>query len=315
MITTWFAIISQKYLVFAFHLAGIFIQYDQLQKVLHSVQRPFVLLLLTFVLFLIITYWFAVIGYILAADSYPNDMCSSLAKCWFTTFDAGFKNDGGVGGYLKDISTIDFLSLDYVERFIFDHMFNLILMVLLLNIVFGLVIDTFSEMRSENDKILDDMQLRCTMCDIPASRFESAGESFRAHISFDHNIWDYYYMFAYLHRKNELEFTGVESYLHNRINDQHLALSVFPTQRALVLKDHISTIENDDGDAGDGFNPGTSLRLQKEIDLLSQKMNLILEHLIAEKSSPLDDGLDLVQDPSTGSVLGSPPSNISNLST
>ena len=34
---------------------------------------------------------------------------------------------------------------------LYDHLYNIVLMILLLNIVFGVVLDTFAEMRNDKD--------------------------------------------------------------------------------------------------------------------------------------------------------------------
>merc|ERR1712054_31164 len=93
------AIVSDLYILFSAHLLLMFLHFPEVKKVLLSMYRPWRSLLLTFCLFIVIVYFFAVFAY---ADvvHYPENTCESLAQCFITTFDQGFKNDGGVGGFL-----------------------------------------------------------------------------------------------------------------------------------------------------------------------------------------------------------------------
>ena len=127
------------------------------------------------------------------------------------------------------------MSWAWISRFLFDHLFNTILMVLLLNIVFGLVIDTFSEMRAETERRMEDMETKCTMCDLPAGKFDQIGMGFKAHIAWEHNVWDYFMLFAFLQRKNSLEFTGIESYIDKKLSDLNEAKDIFPIHKAISL--------------------------------------------------------------------------------
>jgi len=252
ILLSWWAILSDAYLLFSCHLALIFRHATDVKKVVLAVVRPFRALSVTLALFCIIVYWFAAFAYAWPTEIvYPDKTCSTLMQCFFVTWDQGFKNDGGIGGFLDGavpLYSMDVQGWKFWPRFVYDHLFNISLMVLLLNIVFGLVIDTFSEMRAEAEAIRADMESKCTICDLPAARFETSGNGFLAHRNFDHNMWDYYFLFAFLHRKNDLEFTGIESYLNGKLDDIHEAKSIFPIHAALVF----SGMQIDDEDEEHG---------------------------------------------------------------
>jgi len=238
----WIAILLDRYILFGFHLLWIFNHASDVEKVVLSVVRPWRALLLTFVLFVFIVYWFSLIAFA-GWVSYPTESCDTLLTCFGTTFDQGFKNDGGIGGFLDSfdaagihVMTVDNPSWAFTIRFCFDHFFNIILMVLLLNIVFGLVIDTFSEMRAEADRRQDDMKSRCTICDLPAGQFDQVGLGFKAHVAWEHNLWSYYFFFAFLRHKDPLDYSGIESYVAEKLKDPAEAKSIWPIHRALSLK-------------------------------------------------------------------------------
>lgn len=57
---------------------------------------------------------------------------------------------GSIGGYLQDSMDVSNVSMTFgVGRFFFDELSNIILGVIMLNIVGGIIIDTFGSLREE----------------------------------------------------------------------------------------------------------------------------------------------------------------------
>jgi len=54
------------------------------------------------------------------------------------------------------------------------------------------------------------------------------------HIKKDHNPWNYVFYIAFLQDKDETEYTGVESYIHEKL--KNFDFSWFPFHRAMALK-------------------------------------------------------------------------------
>ena len=70
-----------------------------------------------------------------------------------------------------------------------------------LNVVFGIIVDTFGELRDEKFQIEDDMTSNCYICSIPSEEFEKAGTSFQDHTADQHNMWAYLFFMMHLRRK------------------------------------------------------------------------------------------------------------------
>jgi len=79
------------------------------------------------------------------------------------------------------------------------------------------------------------MLTKCTICDLPAGSFDQTGLGFKAHVRWEHNVWDYYYLFAYLQLKDDLEYSGVESDIARRLLDPSEAKTIFPVHQATCL--------------------------------------------------------------------------------
>lgn len=121
-------------------------------------------------------------------------------------------------------------------RLIYDNLFNILLMVLLLNIIFGITIDTFAELRAEKEQQKVDQYNSCTICSIDRNEFDRYTEhGFKHHINTEHNMWDYIFFLVYLINKEPTEFTGVESYVVDQV--QQGSISFFPVGKAIALWD------------------------------------------------------------------------------
>eukprot|EP00656_Telonema_subtile_P003821 TRINITY_DN11731_c0_g1_i2.p1 TRINITY_DN11731_c0_g1~~TRINITY_DN11731_c0_g1_i2.p1 ORF type:complete len:425 (-),score=119.83 TRINITY_DN11731_c0_g1_i2:42-1316(-) len=219
-------------LAYSFHLIGLFLYFPELQDVLLSVARPAKTMLLVLLLLCIIIYMFSLVAFKFFSTDY-NGGCETLVQCYRVTFDQGFKNDGGIGGYLTDLS-LDSGSTHILGRFIFDHLFNILLMILLLNILFGIIIDTFALLRDENEQRKRDMLHSCTICSISKSTFDRQtplGHTY--HIKGEHNMWHYCCLFWHLKSKTDTEYTGIESYLAESTGMGDLRC--FPVHRAMSL--------------------------------------------------------------------------------
>ena len=56
-------------------------------------------------------------------------------------------------------------------------------------IVSGIIIDTFSEMRTASKDVHLDLQKSCFVCDLESDDFERSGVSYQSHLKEDHNLW------------------------------------------------------------------------------------------------------------------------------
>lgn len=234
-------------LYFAFHLLDVVNRYQELSNVLRSIVRPAKVLSLTVLLYLVIVYVFAIIGfYFFRADYNPSVVltqdqiegrapyqCQRLFQCFLMSLDQGFKSDGGLGGYLRP--NIPGGSARSYARLAFDLFYNIVLIIMLLNIVFGVIIDTFASLRTADKEKMMDMQNRCFICSIDAYTFDrSTKRGFHDHIYMEHNMWHYLYLFVHIRKKPITEYNGLELYLAMRMAKKDV--SFFPSHRALSLE-------------------------------------------------------------------------------
>mmetsp|Transcript_7631 Transcript_7631/g.6911 ORF Transcript_7631/g.6911 Transcript_7631/m.6911 type:complete len:271 (+) Transcript_7631:1554-2366(+) len=200
---------------FAFHLLDVLVRYSILNDVIKSVTIPWKPFLLTFILYLVYDYFFALIGYYFFVDDF-NGYCSSTWFCFLASFDFAFKADGGVGGWLAETSTT---SLD-IGRFLYDNIYNFLMLIIMLNIVAGIIIDTFGTLRDEDKNYHHDIENICFICGYDRETLDKASDvknGFLNHIKKDHYLWNYLFYIAYIQQKKATDLTGLESYISQQV--------------------------------------------------------------------------------------------------
>ena len=165
-----------------------------------------------------------------------------MIMCIKTTFDQGIKNGGGIGQYL-DASKDKSLASNYIaSRFFFDDLFNIIIMIIMMNIIQGIIIDTFAVLRAETEKNTNDRETKCFICGKEKEYIERCtNRPFRYHCVYEHNEWNYIYFLAYLKHKESTDYSGIESYVSELVKKKEI--SWIPQQQGLTLKDLEDTEE------------------------------------------------------------------------
>jgi hypothetical protein len=201
--------------------------------------------------------------------------CDTIWKCFLVTVDMGLRK-GDIGGALEDISWRDIVPGTFVEecdsppgleymgclgiggndvgpfiflRIVYTSTFFIFINTILINIIFGVIIDTFGDLREQNQASEEQMENRCFVCGLERYKFEinsTDGNGFGKHIREDHNMWIYLYFIVYLYRKNVDEQTGFESFVFDKLNEVHDGVvhhkltpdvSWFPCNEAMVIED------------------------------------------------------------------------------
>ncbi|KAG7297145.1 hypothetical protein JYU34_020113 [Plutella xylostella] len=156
--------------------------------------------------------------------------CDSLIMCIVTTLNQGLRNGGGIGDVLRAPASFEPL---YVARVVYDLLFFFVVIIIVLNLIFGVIIDTFADLRSEKQQKELILKNTCFICGLNRSAFDNKTVSFEEHIASEHNMWHYLYFMVLVRVKDPTEFTGPESYVHTCIKTSNLEW--FPRLRALSL--------------------------------------------------------------------------------
>ena len=87
--------------------------------------------------------------------------------------------------------------------------------VILLNIIFGIIIDTFSALRESAKERLLDLHNVCFVCGYSRLDFGRTGLDFDKHLEVDHNPWKYIYFIYYMMKLGPNELNGLEQYAYD----------------------------------------------------------------------------------------------------
>ncbi|XP_057607183.1 inositol 1,4,5-trisphosphate receptor type 3 isoform X3 [Chionomys nivalis] len=170
---------------------------------------------------------------ILDEDEEPDSTeraCDTLLMCIVTVMNHGLRNGGGVGDILRKPSKDESL---FPARVVYDLLFFFIVIIIVLNLIFGVIIDTFADLRSEKQKKEEILKTTCFICGLERDKFDNKTVSFEEHIKLEHNMWNYLYFIVLVRVKNKTDYTGPESYVAQMIKNKNL--DWFPRMRAMSL--------------------------------------------------------------------------------
>eukprot|EP00056_Hartaetosiga_gracilis_P013189 m.216420 g.216420 ORF g.216420 m.216420 type:complete len:1714 (-) comp13804_c0_seq6:90-5231(-) len=166
--------------------------------------------------------------------------CDDLFQCVVTTMRFGLMQGGGIGdGLVPELNSWE----GNLARVFFDLTFFILITIIGLNVVFGIIVDTFAELRDERYSIQEAIDGECFICGLPAQEFDRNGNGFRFHVSEEHNMWSYVYFILYLFEKDQTHFTNHEHYVQECLKKGNI--DFFPVGRALCLKDDPSNNEEE----------------------------------------------------------------------
>lgn len=86
---------------------------------------------------------------------------------------------GGIGEFLSPISFEQ--KTEFYVRLMFDMLYFVIVTFTLLNIIFGIIIDTFAELRDAKNKIDEDIRNKCFICSLDRYTFDRNANGFDEH--------------------------------------------------------------------------------------------------------------------------------------
>jgi len=121
--------------------------------------------------------------------------------------------------------------------------------IVLVNIITGLMVDTFSSIREEEEWRRKCLANECFVCGVQRHAYEDYGlstqvlgspltflacdsdsplilylsqdSSFEEHLEDDHNLWMYIYYIAYLRKKDPTDESGIESFVRQQVSNCH----------------------------------------------------------------------------------------------
>jgi hypothetical protein len=216
--------------------------------IIQSITSPIVALGLVFYLFLVTVLIYASFGMSWFNESmrvktfdYETGLeevntCQTLLSCFYFIFYESMSDAGNLKGIL---STPEVGTNNYWTRIAFDSVFFVWVGIILLNIITGLMVDTFSSIREDKQAREENLENDCFVCGTLRNTYEDlalppSAPGFDTHLAEDHNIWNYVYYIAYLKEKDPTEDSGIESYVRSQVAE--FSLEWIPSRTSYVLE-------------------------------------------------------------------------------
>ena len=224
------AILFKKFrFLFSLQLFPIFNIFDTIRSVLFSIKVRYKQFLSTaFLLVILILFYASVTLFYFRTLDDGTELCSSYLECFLYLFNYGIRA-GGVPFNIKIDSQDGFWS-----EFVFSWVFYFIIILIVLNIINGIIVDTFQALREQNNLIDEEKTNVCFICSLHRSNFQIKGIDFDYHQQHEHNIENYFKYILKIRKTDEHDLNSIDFQVFNSIK-QH-KIEFFPIKKAKSLE-------------------------------------------------------------------------------
>ena len=129
--------------------------------------------------------------------------------------------------------------------FFFGLTYFLIITTIILNVVFGIIIDSFAQLRENFSNKEEDMKNKCFMCNLDRYTLDrDTEEGFDVHIVQDHDMWDYVYFIIHLKQKDPSDYNGIESHIASMLKAEEIEW--FPAHKSIRMNQTLAARKKGD---------------------------------------------------------------------
>ena len=151
-------------------------------------------------------------------ETRTENLCGGLFQCYFTLLNYGVRSGGGIGDVLYKLSFKANISA-YLARFFFDILFHIIVVLIMTNLIFGIIVDSFAAFRGSTDESEKDKKNVCFICQLTRDDAINLNIDFDKHVREMHDMWNYVYFLTYLHINNSNNFKMLETSVWDKLEE------------------------------------------------------------------------------------------------
>ncbi|CAD8133367.1 unnamed protein product [Paramecium octaurelia] len=124
----------------------------------------------------------------------------------------------------------------YWGRYFFDFSFFIIFNILFIQIIFGIILDTFGELRDERQALVKEIEGKCFVCSIDKNDIDTNGsKGWHYHIYLEHSVYHMLYYIIYIKNKDPNDCNALEKFVKKCLDDKETVF--FPFRRALQIEE------------------------------------------------------------------------------
>ncbi|GMH85943.1 hypothetical protein TL16_g10388 [Triparma laevis f. inornata] len=213
---------------FTFTLLDCLNMSELLSATIKSVTQPIAQLSQTFALFIIVICCYTAIAFflfgnsqfVLDDDDNADQACTTLIECFLFSLYVGLR-EGDMDAVLADADVAD--PTVWRNRMLYDITFFVVLGVLLFDVVTGIILDTFGELREEVNDRADKMENETYISGITREKIEELegnAVDFTQVNQQHQDKWNYLYFLIYLNNKETSEMNGAEAFVHKAVGEE-----------------------------------------------------------------------------------------------
>lgn len=229
------ALFFEEYWLYTFIMLDIFCQNKLLATVLKAITAPITSLCMTCVGAYLVGFIYAALGFHHFRKEFGDYCDENIMTCtkniMYQTTRTGIV---GLSG-MMELRMPD--NKDFGDRMAYDMTYFIIFGIMLLNTIVGLIVDSFSALRNEQEARIHNLKTESFISCIERRRIEAAAvhEGFEHHEMVRQNKWDYMAFIFYLREKRLQDYTGVEQKIRNMVDNKDAKW--LPINRSKVLEE------------------------------------------------------------------------------
>jgi hypothetical protein len=220
----------------SFLLLDILFLSPMLQNVVKAVTVPIEALTLTTICGIMVMYEYAILAFYYFRHEYKGT-CQSTIDCTMTTIYVGLRMDIGSG-----IAATHVFDGDWYPRMAFDLSYFVVITTVLMNVIFGIILDQFGSLRDETSERISYFKnttfIACLdRSDVEAVALEkgiSNGWEYLEGVKGKHHKWKYLNFIFYLNTKDPTEQLGHESIVSTLLEDGEV--SWMPAHNCMLMQ-------------------------------------------------------------------------------
>jgi hypothetical protein len=221
--------------MYSLQLFSVFAIFPTMAIVIGAVKIRYKQFLSTALLIVIIILFYSSISFYMFRDLYfsldlQENVCHSYLSCFLNMLNYGIRS-GSIGDF-SSIKAHD--DPFYWSYFIFGWIFFFTVMLIMVNVVNGIIVDTFQQLREDQNKKVDDRLNICYSCNLNRSIFEISGKKFELHTLKDHSLTNYLHFLLKIHLIDEQDLNSLDFYVLNAVREKRF--DFFPIERTLALE-------------------------------------------------------------------------------
>jgi hypothetical protein len=244
-----------------------------------------------------------------SATIYIDDLqqpsyCANLLECWLEMFDEGLRTGDIVGAAFDTITYEDDDRLPYINRVVYGLAFFLTVGVILFDIVTGIVVDTFAQLRESTDKKIEYHKTTAFISGMTRSEYEEYGLDFDDLCQDEQWVWNYVHFMCYLRKKNHTEYNGAESMINAQILRQDI--SWLPKKNTVAMQKKGAVNKYDEQEA---MKEELIESLSRKLESVERTLKSCIETTARDHDTALHDAQHAAR---RGSEAGTPAGNDNN---